>query len=102
MILFAAYLLGVQICLGGHDWAGNRGHGGTAAAPGQYRAHRCQPLHDGEVEGFHSDVPQKKCPEGDTRVKQSLEVGWRTYVQRALCSPVGFCLRRITEACAGV
>lgn len=72
---FAAYLLGMEICLGGQVRAGSRGHGGTAAAPGQRRMHRCQPLHGSEArdEGFHPDVPQKTRPEKDSRVEQSLE-----------------------------
>ncbi len=80
--LFAAYLLGMQICLRGHVRASSWGHGGTTAAPGQHRAHRCQPLHAGEARGLHSALPQKKCPEEDKRVRRSLEVNGERRVER--------------------
>ena len=98
----AAYLLGAQICLRRHVRTGSGGHGGAAAAPGQHRAHRRQPLHDGEALMCprKRKRKKKKSPEEDTRVKRSLEADASGAYLMVCDHRWVFCQTCIAEACA--
>lgn len=46
--LLVSYLLGREVFLWGHAWAGGGGHRGTATAPFKQQSHCLQPPHPGQ------------------------------------------------------